>query len=425
MKGFPNQVSDLVTLTKALGVVSALLATGKNARSDDVFGEALLRAGVLRTGHRPIPIDTYLTQQRTLTTSNQSFRTRARGLRELFRLLGLVQERPADVSFTEAGERVLRLPDEKLTQESRDLWRVIINRVTHDGGDGESSHPYQVLLRLVARRPGITRAKCALALEAKNDTEDELQRMAQLATLDEDEIRRRIGVSKANWDNAKKILPRFAEQLGDVRKVGHEFFPTGAPGAEAPAQRVAGAARGMLARRPRSSRTVTPATIAQSHNIDTWDEAEELTAPTVDPATYRRRQRQLRDRLQRHNNIVRQLAHALEQENAALSADPYDCLAVFAKVALLIEVKSLDRTEPDEVARVRDALSQLLYYESFAAESRVGHRRLTKVACFESKISDGHIRWLCRSDIVTIWVSEDSLEGDADAHRELGGHLGF
>jgi hypothetical protein len=45
-----------------------------------------------------------------------------------------------------------------------------------------------------------------------------------LSKFSEDLIREKTACSKSNWDNAKKILPKFAEQLGDVRKVAHQGF---------------------------------------------------------------------------------------------------------------------------------------------------------------------------------------------------------
>jgi hypothetical protein len=107
---------------------------------------------------------------------------------------------------------------------------MVIRNLTHDGGDGETSHPYQVLLRLIALNPGVTRAKCALALEARNDSDRELNRISNLTDLEEAAIRDHLGVTKSNWDNAKKILPSFAEQLGDIEKTGQQYRLVDAPG---------------------------------------------------------------------------------------------------------------------------------------------------------------------------------------------------
>jgi hypothetical protein len=298
--------------------------------------------------------------------------------------------------------------------------------MAHDGGDGERSHPYQVLLRLVAKKPGITRAKCALALEAKNDSDSELDRIVKLADLEEDEIRKEIGETESNWDNAKKILPRFAEELGDVRKSHGEFFVSdapgqiGLPGEWLPSQKTKAGLR-----RPRSSSAVTSETIARIRTPEQWDESEELLGYEVDPEALKARKAKLRSRLMRHNAMVQKLAKCLQSEGAELYENPFDCLACFPTEGVLAEVKSLDGTEKDEIARVRDALGQLLYYESFVTQPLVKGKVLKKVACFESKISDQHLAWLQENDIQVVWDTGKGFDGSDQAKKALSGHLGF
>jgi hypothetical protein len=427
MKGFPNQVSDLLTLARALGVVDALNAEGQNPRDDGVLGEALVRRGVLGTGHRDMPVEEYLSSQKARAKkSDQSYRTRARGLRELFRLLGLIDQTGTRATVTTAGKKITGAAGETLTAEGIRLWRNVIVGMTHDGGDGEHSHPYQVLLRLVARCPGITRAKCALALEAKNDSDAELDRIVRLSGTDEAGILEQTGVTESNWGNAKKILPRFAEELGDVQKVGGRLFLADAPGVSKEAPEEVDTKKPFTgARAPRSARSVTAGTIAKAGTTEAWDEAVDLSLVQLAPEALRARKASLMARLKRHNTIVRKVAQALEFEGADLFEDPFDCLACFPDEGLLIEVKTLDGTPQDEVDRVRDALGQLLYYESFVTRPLVKKRAVRKVACFESRISDGHIKWLESCDILVIWNTDEAFDGTDHAREELGGHLGF
>ena len=426
MKGFPNQVSYLGTLASALKVLIDVHEAGKNPKDDGVFGEALIRQRVLNTGHKPVPVDKYLAEQKLKCKSDQSFRTSARGLRELFRVLNLIEDSGDEPVVTRAGEQIAALAGKKLTPDTKRLWQKVIVSMSHDGGDGQSSHPYQVLLRIVAKRPGITRAKCALALEAKNDSDDELDRILSLTDLDEGKIRREIGVTEANWNNAKKILPRFAEQLGDVHKIGEQFYLSDAPGVprESPAE-----AEGDKAvkgpRRPKSASAVTSDSIARAGTAEESDEGDELTDSEVDPEALKAKKAKIKDRLRRHNAIVRNLAKKLEPEGAELFEHPFDCLACFAAEGLLIEVKSLDGTEQDEVLRVRDALAQLLYYESFVTRPLVKKRAVRKIACFEHKVSEDHIAWLQSSNIYVTWVTGDGFDGSPEAKDELAGHFGF
>ncbi|WP_373285047.1 hypothetical protein [Novosphingobium marinum] len=285
--------------------------------------------------------------------------------------------------------------------------------MTHDG-DGATSHPYQVLLRLVARRPGITRAKCALALEAKNDSPEELDRIAELSDLEEDQIRHQIGVSQSNWNNAKKMLPRFAEQLGDVIKTGQSFKLAQTPGHVAPTRDKSVAASSedeeKKTRAKRNPRKVTTDTIGQA---GTGEESEPAPPPDLDPEKMAAAIAARADRVKRHNLIVKALAGKLVEAGCELYEDPFDILAPHDDRAILVEVKTLDGSEPDERDRVRDALSQILYYEAFVTEPLVGGRDIVRVACFEHRPSDDHIGFLENQGIETVWKDGEEFTSKA------------
>jgi hypothetical protein len=427
MEGFPNQVSDFRTLAAALKVLADLVQGGTNAGDDGVLGEELIRRRVLGTGHKPIPVEEYLNAQKAKPrASDQSYRTRARGLRELFRIMRLVDDGAPELELTPAGRRIAGLPENGRNSEALELWRTVVLQMTHKGGDSVASHPYQVLLRLVARRPGITRAKCPLALEAKDDSEQELERIVELAGLDEAEIRASLGVTKPNWNNAKKILPSFAEQLGDVVKVGNAFYLGDVPGEakESRADLEKVEPRGG-ARRPRKASAVTAASIAKSTAVERWDEVDAPEHLDIDPQAVMARRRRLNSRLKRHNDLVRKVAVQLEREGGQLFENPFDCLACFREEGLLLEVKSLDGTQEDERSRVREALGQLLYYESFVTKPVVSKRAVRKVACFEAQIGLDHVHWLEEADIYVIWDTASGFGASPKARSELAGHFGF
>jgi hypothetical protein len=420
VKGFPNQIADLRKLAQGLRGIEQLVIEGMNPKDDGVLGETLVRSGVVGTGHTPIPIEKYLETQRLKTPDRQSMRTSARGLRELYRLLGLINDNGGRVTVTDVGHQAAGFADVPLGPTQIEFWRRVVRNLTHQGGDNQASHPYLVLLHLIARRPGILRAKCALALEARDDSPEELERIVALSDLDEDAIRDRIVVSRANWDNAKKLIPSFAEQLGDVIKVGGGYrladSPGEAEGGNVPA--IGGEARGP--RRPRSSRRVTPATIGMAGIA----EKDEPAVPTdLDPAAAAAAIHQRLDRLRRHNILVRLLASRLGAAGMTLFENPFDLLAVHERIGVLAEVKSLDGTEEDERERVRDALAQLLYYEAFVIEPVVGEADIHKVAVFERSISPAHQAWLNRSGIATIWMDNGRFAGDTLAVRILGPYL--
>lgn len=424
MKGFPNQIVDLGKLAQGLRCVIQVLQAGRNPKDDGVLGEAMVRAGVLGTGHTPMPVNKYIREQLKKSPSNQSFRTSARGLRELYRFLGLIDDSGPTLIVTREGRQAAAFAGRPLDAGQIEFWRRVISNFRHHGG-GTTSHPYQMLLRLIARRPGITRAKCALALEARDDSPMELQRIVRLSKLPEDKIRAKISVSKANWDNAKKVIPHFAEQLRDVIKTGQTFRLADAPGraadrvVAAPPE-VKGRAAAAAPRRPRSSRLVTPDTIAAAGIAD---RDEPPVPPDLDPAAAAAAIALRRDRIRRHNLLVRAFSARLAAAGMTLSEDPFDVLAVLGEVAVLAEVKSLDGSPADERDQVQSALAQLLYYEAFLTVPVAG-ATIYKIACFERQITGDHQAFLNGLGIGTIWDAGGSrFAGDALAARILGRYL--
>lgn len=422
MKGFPNQVAELPKLSKAMQCIVRLTDRGEQAKDDGILGEALVHARVAGTGHTPMPIQEYLRIQRTKSLSNQSFRTTARGLRELFRLLGFIDDSGPDVSVTDSGRQAAAFADQPISAEQLVFWRRTVRNLTHSGGDATESHPYQVLLRLVARKRGITRAKCALALDAKDDSQTELDRIAQLADLPESEIIRRVRITKSNWDNAKKVLPKLAEQLGDVIRTGDSYNIADAPGraSSGPAAPPAGARRAAV-RAPRTSRQVTPDIIGRAATAEDFDEF--AATREVDQATAAEGIRSRRNRLRRHNLIVQRLAARLAAAGGELYEDPFDVLALIRTVGILGEVKTLDGTEADERDRVLEALGQLLYYQAFLLPAAAGQASIRMVACFERRVSNDHIRFLNERNIAVIWQEGDGFAGSALAANFLGRYL--
>lgn len=409
MKGFPNQIANFEKLSSVLNVISQLLDEGENPKDDKILGMRLVREGVLSTGHIPVPVESYIQEQLTKPPSYRSFETSARGLRELFRILGLIVQTDTEVRLTPVGTQIASFDGEPLNAEQLSVWRRVVINMTHDGNDGVESHPYQVLLRLISKRPGITRAKCALALEAKNDSEQELERIVRLSEENEEYICRTLGITRNNWNNAKKILPKFAEQLGDVRKIGQRFYITTSPGADVVLEEDGETGGSGRRRQVLRTRKTTAGKIGRAGIDSSFDEVEIPDKDGIDPETMAEAIRTRGQRLQKHNLIVREVAKYYEDNGAKLYEDPFDCFAVLTNDGFLVEVKTLDGTMPDEVKQVRDSLSQLLYYESFAINPEMGAKTIIKIACFDKKPSDSHITWLNSVNIQVAIATDDKI----------------
>lgn len=418
MKGFPNQIADLTKLASGMRCLVDVLEKGDSARDDGVFGQALVRSGVAGTGHNPMPVEDYIRKQLKNPLSGQSFRTTARGLRELYSLLGLISDDGESVTVTSFGRQATAFADQKLNTQSIKFWRLTIRNINHFGGDEEASHPYQVLLRLIGQRPGISRAKCALALEARNDSAQELERIVTLSDLTEDEIVATIRVTQTNWNNAKKILPKFAEQLGDVIKEDGSYTIANAPG-DASSKVAPKARQSGRILTPNTSRQVTPNTIGRAGTADEFDEIE--IPPMIDSERLLETINVRRDRLRRHNFLVKDLASYLIETE--LFEDPFDILSVHGNVGILVEVKTLNGETPDERKQVRNALSQLLYYEAFVASPVAGEAEIHKVAYFEKEISEEHQAWLNKSGIAVVWQKDNKYCGDELAATVLGRYI--
>jgi len=288
---------------------------------------------------------------------------------------------------TALGEELLRSPADSPAAAS--VWRSALQHLALTDSTDNTSHPYSILLRLVQARPGIDTPRLGLALEAIDDSEEEFRRILTLADeVDWAYALEVRGVSRHMQRNATKILPALARQLGDIVQSGGRN--------RLHAERVVVPSVG---RRPRpvSPERIAPVPLPSGRVADVEDYADlALTAA------------QRLDRLRRHNRIVRWMAARLAATGYALYEDPFDTLATREQEAsVLIEVKTLDGTGTDEIARVRGALAQLQYYERFAVADEQKVDGLVKVALFERPLTAEHAHFLEALQIVPAWFNAD------------------
>ena len=423
MKGFPNQVSNVGKLTSALGALSDIIDAGGD-HGDDAFGEQLLRRGVINPGSGSSGIDDYLMVSRQKPLSNQSHRTSARGLREFLHLAHLVEMQDGILGVTLSGNRLLEVYADNDLGLLNHQWKSIARNISVPDSEGIVSHPYQVMLRMLAARPGTPRAMCALALEAMDDSDEELNRIIGLRDLNNElQIRAALAISKSNWDNAKKILPSIAEQIGDVARGQDGLYLVVADLTDPTSGSRIDEGRRNTARK------VTVATIASTKTPDDSDEAATINQANLVSLADAIAKRI--ERSHRHNLLVQQFAASILDPSAEIWEGTFDCLAIGQEMGLLAEMKTLDGSDSDERDQVRAAAAQLLYYEAFDVQAipELADSTLVKVALFESAPSNSHIRWLEGMGISVAWrldgggfaVSENSRAALVDHLRLQSG----
>lgn len=417
MKGFPNQISNVQKLADGLRVLKELADAGQVA-DDSSFGEALLWAGVISPGRSGGDVRSYLSRMSRRAPSNQSHRTSARGVKEFFVRAGLAERTGDAFTVSELGNALVsslvRSDNDGFIQNWK---RAMMNAVAED--DQGVSHPYRIMLRLLKERPGTPRALCALALEARNDSESEFERILGLRDLDDEEaIRNSIGATQSNWNNAKKILPSIAEQIGDVAKSGDSLFYVGE---QIAADHLAPNRHRREEPRWGRARPTSAESIAAWRGSDESDEGVPLVWVSTSHGV------QLRaERTERHNGIVRAFARGVVGATAFWE-DPIDCLAQVGGVALLAEVKTLDGSPSDERRQVRTAAGQLLYYEFFSMpEELTGEDfAVEKLAVFESQPSAEHVDWLISLGIAPIWMIGGAFSTRPDVAARLKDYVEF
>ena len=418
MKGFPNQIAKIEKLTVALSILSELLTTGGSS-DDKSFGESLLWGGVIRAGRSGGDIATYIDHMNTLSPSNQSHRTTARGVKEFFVRVGVVCRTVDSFYLTDSGHRILESWESGNHIAPNQDWKRAMRNATSVDDDGVS-HPYRIMLKLLAQRPGTPRALCALALEAKNDSESEFQRILYLRDLeDEDAMRTEIGATRSNWDNAKKILPSIAEQIGDVARSGSELYLVDAEELDSayPDDIDTDDSRTLSIARETSLDK-----IARWHQPETTDEETQLE--NLDLVSLAEGIKTRVERSARHNQIVRRFAQSLINPES-IWENPVDCMALFSGNILMAEIKTLTGTFSDEMRQVRIAASQLQYYEYFAIPASLQQQstEIQKVAVFERRPQGDHIDWLDSLRMATLWTDEQVFRTTENSFGRLSPYI--
>lgn len=399
MKNFPHQFNDLNKLLRALHLIKEL--SGKNIPlTDDDFGKRLTRDGIYTYRPESLTIDEYFRRESQKPSANRGYGAATRDIRRLFELLGFIFLNPdKTVIITHTATQLLNTNTD---EERRDLWRRAFLQLGLQGKDGEISYPYRILLKLVNTMSdtGIETSKLLLALEAENDSEEEFERILNLAELSFDEIVEQTGISLSMAKNAVKILPAIAEQLGDIKRRRHRAFP---------ARATLITEDGITTVETKAARQTHHATKQQywttsSANIAKDPALQEIVNVSIDLSdAIRIRQR----RLTEHQKCVRLLAEQNEKAGFDIYEGKFDCLAVQGQIALLYEVKTLARSLLDQESQTVKGVGQLKFYNYSIVQNQMKLSDVKEILAFSRMPSIDIIEFCSSIGILVIWLDEE------------------
>lgn len=395
MKNFPHQFNDLEKLFNALAVARQLIIN-QTPLTDDNFGEQLTREGIYTYRNKSLSIDKFLAEEQNKPASNRGYLTVSRDIRRFFELLGFITVFPDKTAKLSPAANQLLLT--KSASERKEVWKNALLQLGLEGTDGEVSHPYRILLKLVNTFQGIETPKLMLALEAENDSEEEFERISNLAQLPLAQIIADTGTSESMAANAVKILPGIAEQLGDIERVNSRAYPIGQvvitedeiTTEEQPTRKAKA-----------TYRETDLEEIAKDPNINA------VTSVSIDLAeAIRIRQK----RLAEHQEIVRLLAELNTRHGFKLFEGKFDCLATKGDKALLYEVKTILPTASDEEKQTVKGVGQLKYYKFSIVHKEMGYTKIKELLVFSSKPDIGIIEFCSAENILVVWRTDNTFQ---------------
>lgn len=397
MKNFPHQFNDLAKLFNALSIAKKLI-NDKTSLNDDNYGIQLTRENIYTYRDKTLSIAEYLEKEQEKPASNRGYLTVARDIRRLFELLGFLTVFPDKTAkLSPSANQLLKTESSAARKE---LWRNALLQLGLEGTDGEVSHPYRILLKLVNNFPEIETPKLLLALEAENDSDEEFERISNLAQRDIEQIISEIGTTNSMAANAVKILPGIAEQLGDIERINNQAHPVG--------QIVITEDEITTEERAETSRTIRAAfretsarEIAKAPNL------KDISNISIDLAeAVKIRQK----RLVEHQEIVRLLAKLNEDCGFQLFEGKFDCLATKNKNALLYEVKTILESPSDTEKQTVKGVGQLKFYKFSIVHKQMGYTNIKEIIVFSRQPAKEIIEFCLSENIFLVWKESGNFK---------------
>jgi hypothetical protein len=415
MKNYPNQASNFARVRGTLDIVRQLNESGQNPLDDGILGTEAARQGVyefrgLPFAHAPqAELKQRLQQESQKPPGNQGTRTFARELRRTLRDMGWIE---AVGHLTAAGEALLSTAPASL--EERALVAEGLLKIAVTDKEGRTSHPIHVLLTLLSVTPSQYRKGLELALEARDDSKAELDRVKALYQLSPDARQEALSISDYQRDNAVKIFPTLATAAGLVVDDGHGIFslsPDGWSVLGMPVSEV-----------PDIILMPSKGTFTEGQQVSTATVATKV--PTKPPKFLQEQEQKkaserLQERTANHQQLVKEFSMQIGDEIGILYEDPfsYDLLwlpsAIEGSTCYLFEMKTV-HNDADFQARL--ALGQLAYYAHFRVSVKWPTHTVVRCAVFDADIGTQLATFLQKEHVGAIALTKAGVT----ALNELG-----
>lgn len=400
MKNLPHQINQLPGLNEAIRVFVGVVDGGQAVDDDGIVGDALARSGVyaFRKSQRATAKH-LLVEEHRKPIGRQGTRTAARELRRFFRLLRFIGRNAEGVgTVSESARALLTLNSPADVPRMHEIWRQALLDLALEDQAG-TSHPYRILLHLVAELPRLPKPYSALCLEAADDSADEFARILGIAALPNPRAAMIRIAGKHPSANATKILPALAVQLGDIVDEAGYLTITGwvadalfDPGRAA---RRESAIRNLV-RRPFAPRRRSTAGRRRSGSSG-------ITIRRYDPDL-------IGARFNHHEDCLDRLSLLLPAQTERFEAI-YDLLLVAADTVLLVEAKTIRN---DERAQVRIAMGQLYYYEHFDVSPLYPNHEIKRLVLTDRPVTAEVCEFLTEHEIGAIWMPPNADLGGSD-----------
>ncbi|MFA5015338.1 MAG: hypothetical protein WC549_07350 [Actinomycetota bacterium] len=397
MKNFPHQFNDVKKLFKALALAGQLISNDTRL-TDENFGKQLTVEGIYTYRDKNLAIDEYLAIEQKKPVAARGHLTVARDIRRFFELLGFITVFPdKKAKLNPAAKQLLNAKSEEF---QRELWKNAMLQLSLESTDGEVSHPYRILLRIINTFPGIETPKLMLALEAKNDSEEEFERIIALAQLSFDKIIQKTGTSVSMALNAVKIIPGIAEQLKDIERISNKVYPIGH--IIVTEDEITTEEESDVPRKERAIfRQVTSEDIAKDPAINV------VSSVSIDLSNAIKTRQ---NRLIKHQEIIRLLAILNEKCGFKLYEGKFDCLGIKGDVALLYEVKTILETAIDQEKQIVKGVGQLKYYKFSIVKKQMRISNIKEILVFSRKPDTRLIEFCTAENVAVIWRDGDSFQ---------------